>query len=204
MRRRQFLQATPLGITLIAGCNTQAEPDDIPQTTSSNNSGIPFQFGVEVSEAKPSRQSPPIILVKIKNTDNTDHILTISNNDFPFGSPGSNKKDGHSLLLSSDVPHQKEGDCWRGDWKSEPMISGMKFGPEDSTSEKYAILNPREQTRCWPIGTFEFRDTYYLDPPDTNSKASENKFEWGFGIKISENKTISVSNILSPTDIHSQ
>lgn len=190
MHRRQVIAgiATSAGVVLTGCTALQSDSSDNPSTDPDQN---PFQFQATVVASDPSNQKPPVIQIKVTNTDSTGHTLTISNDAFPFATAEASTSE-KSLILTEEIPSKRDGDCWTGYAKVLPRISGRKFSPKESVSNKYAVLNSKDNEDCWPTGSFEFTETYYLDPESATSTEEGTAFTWGFTVVVNQDGSIAL------------
>ena len=198
MRRRALLTLLPP--VLLAGCEqptstpaTNTTQTPTPTQTTALEPGDIFEFDVSVLQAHLTKDSPPVIEIAVTNQSDETHVLTIANHAFPFATPESTGDP--RLLLEEDLPTTREGDCWTSTAKQLPMYSGHEFTPGDTVTREYAILNPTSQEGCWPPGEYRFMQTYALDPKTPNTADSGTPFEWGFTLHLSDDTTLSVSDM---------
>ncbi|WP_152436350.1 hypothetical protein [Halosimplex carlsbadense] len=130
-----------------------------------------------------------MIQIKVTNTGNNPHILTITNDSFPFATAQATTS-GSTLVLNEELPGTRENGCWNGTPQVLPRIDGQQFSPGESLTAKYAVLNAEDNEECWPAKTFDFIESYYLDPKDPNSTEQGTQFEWGFAVAVNEDGSI--------------
>ncbi|QCC50105.1 hypothetical protein [Halapricum salinum] len=191
MDRRRFLAETSLvGGLALAGCVSR--PEGQSTTTTQTASGQhPFQFQASVVAAEPTVSRPPVIDLAVTNTDDTTHVLTTPNDDFPFPTPQA-RADGSALVLDSTPPPRREDDCWRTIPTVLPAIAGHRFEPRETVSKEYAVLNHDSNTACWPNDSYEFSQEYALDPDDETTFDGDTSFTWGFTVVVTAESSIVV------------
>lgn len=197
LNRRQLLAsvATTSGV-ILTGCSglqsgdstTPAPESGEPTPTGTN----PFRFHAAVTTATPSSDSPPKVQVEVKNTDSQAHTLTIADSSFPFATPQATSS-GQSLVLAEEILTGRENGCWQGSAEVLSEPSGRSFDPDESFSRTYSVVNPPDAAECWPTGSFEFTEMYYLDPETKDSTDSGTQFTWGFTVTVAEGGTITLT-----------
>jgi len=184
MYRRQLVASFgALFLRTLSGCSTfQSDGPDQP-----------FRFNASVFNTTPTADRPPVIQVEVTNIGNNPHILTITNDSFPFATAQATTS-GSTLVLNEELPDTRGNECWSGTPRVLPRIDGQQFAPGESLTGKYAVLNAEDNEECWPAKTFEFTETYYLDPKDPNSTEQGTQFEWGFAVAVNEDSSITIQD----------
>lgn len=191
MHRRRFLaEASLVGGLTLAGCASRPQ-EQSPTTTQTAPGQHPFQFEASVVAAEPTASGPPVIDVAVTNTDDTAHVLTTANDDFPFPAPQASA-DGSALVLDSTSPTRREDDCYSTIPRVLPTVAGHRFEPDERFSKEYAVLNHESNTVCWPAGSYEFTQEYALDPDDQTTFDGGTSFTWGFTVAVTAESSITI------------
>jgi hypothetical protein len=221
-RRRRLLRAVvTAGSVGVAGCGTSGQnntdppssPTDSrsPSRTTPTSPGLtptppgtpvqnPFTFDVEVVNAEPTPEDPPIVRITVTNDDDEAHSLSTSTYQFPFTATYA-ETDAATLVVLTRLSDwdNRGGECWAGLVKTQPATNGKSLQPGESVSAERAVMNAIEGNSespavCWPRDTFLFTHSYALDSSEPGLFDGE-KFSWGFRVRVTAGPAIQVGAI---------
>jgi hypothetical protein len=162
---------------------------------------MPFRFEAEAITAEPTTETPPVLRIRITNTDDKPHSLTTLNWTQPIN-PLFTEIGGQSMQLLEGyegvVFPEAEPPCWKSAVSPRSTgRNGTRFAAGESITGEYVILpaayKPADISECYPAGTGTFSQTYWLDSSQTGDLDGA-EFTWDLEVQIDNTQVIAVSS----------
>lgn len=145
---------------------------------------VPFRHTVSFVRGQ-SADHPPAIEIAIVNETDRQPTIQTGVGPLPFPAPRGENEAGDFLYVHGHFETEKgaAGTCWRTDGVGiDGGTDWHTFESGERIDRQYAVLNPMENSECWPTGEYQFSMEYTLNPRDDDNEFS---YEWGFTLVVS-------------------